>query len=73
MVLISRIHQLVADGAQFIIYTHSPILMAYPKATIFSLEDQDIRKVSYKETEHYAVTRQFLANPEAMLDQLLND
>ena len=66
-------HQLVADGSQFIICTHSPILMAYPKATIYSLEDQAIRRVEYRETEHYAVTRQFLNDPEGMLGQLFND
>lgn len=50
-----------------------PSFDRYPKATIYSLEDQAIRKVSYKETEHYAVTRRFLADPEAMLGQLLGD
>jgi predicted ATPase len=73
LALLSRIHQLVADGSQFIICTHSPILMAYPQATIYSLEDQSLQKVAYTDTEHYAVTRQFLNNHDAMLARLLND
>jgi predicted ATPase len=73
LALLSRVHQLVADGSQFIICTHSPILMAYPKATIYSLENQAIRKVAYKDTEHYGVTRQFLNDPEGMLSQLLEE
>ena len=54
-------------SAQFIIATHSPILLAYPGAQIFSFDSAPIREVAYKETSHYRIYRQFLDNPEAFL------
>lgn len=71
--LIARIHQLVKDHSQFIIATHSPILMAYPEATIYALTENRISKVKYTDTEHYAVTREFLNKHETMLTELLRD
>ncbi len=71
LALLARLHQLVQAASQFIIATHSPLLMAYPGASIYSLEGDAIRKVEYTDTEHYAVTRQFLNNHEAMLADLL--
>ena len=71
LALLSRMHQLVQLNSQFIIATHSPILMAYPNATIYSLTDQAIAKVRYTDTEHYAVTREFLNRHETMLKELL--
>jgi predicted ATPase len=56
--------------AQFIIATHSPILMAYPGATIYSFNGGAIRHVAYDEVEHVAVTRDFLNNPEQFLKHL---
>jgi predicted ATPase len=50
--------------AQFIIATHSPILLTFPGATVLSFEDGAIRQVSYKDTEHYQITRDFLNAPE---------
>jgi len=41
--------------AQFIIATHSPILLAYPKAAIYSFEEDKIKRVDYEETEHYLI------------------
>lgn len=73
LALLSRLHQLVKMNSQFIIATHSPILMAYPDAAIYSLESDSIRKVEYTETEHYAVTRQFLNNHSSMLAELLKE
>jgi predicted ATPase len=73
LALIARIHQLVQANSQFIIATHSPILMAYPDATIYSLGSDAISKVKYTDTEHYAVTRQFLNNHESMLAELLKE
>lgn len=66
-----RIHQLVQAGAQFVISTHSPILMAYPDAWIYSLDETSIERVSYEETEHYQVTKDFLNNHQMMLNILL--
>lgn len=64
------IHDLVAQGSQFIIATHSPILLAYPKATIYWLDETGLRETTYTETEHYQLTRNFLNNHEAMLHYL---
>lgn len=73
LALLARIHQLVRDASQFIIATHSPILLAYPDATIYELTDAAIRAVAYTDTEHYAVTRQFLNNHASMLAKLLKE
>ena len=55
------------------IATHSPILMAYPQATIFLMEDGPLRSIAYCDTEHYSVTRNFLTRTEQMLKVLLNE
>jgi predicted ATPase len=68
--LMTLMHELVADGAQFLIATHSPILMAYPLATIFLMDPDGPREVSYRATEHYTVTKRFLNDPEGMLEKL---
>jgi predicted ATPase len=68
--LLVRIQQLVKGGAQFVISTHSPILLAYPDAAIFHLDGDGIHPVRYRDTEHYAVTKAFLDNPERMLQRL---
>ncbi|WP_440976861.1 AAA family ATPase [Pseudoxanthomonas winnipegensis] len=73
MALLARIHALVRRNAQFIIATHSPILMAYPDAEIVQIGPQGLQRVSYRETEHYLVTRAFLENPERQLHYLLGD
>ncbi len=56
--------------AQFIVATHSPIIMAYPGATIYSFNNGDIRRVPYDQLEHVTVTRDFLNNPEQFLKHL---
>jgi predicted ATPase len=71
LTLIKEIDWLVRSGCQFLIATHSPILMAYPDCLIYELGDQGIRKVEYKETEHYTLTRSFLEHPEAYLRHLV--
>jgi predicted ATPase len=72
LAFLSRMHELVGEGSQFLIATHSPILMAYPDATIWLLADGAPREVAYQETEHYSVTRNFLNRTEQMLDILLD-
>jgi len=69
--MIARMHQLVRDASQFLIATHSPILMAYPDATILSCDGEGIHEVAYEETEQYTVTRDFLNHRRAMLKELL--
>lgn len=73
MSLLVRMHELVEKQSQFIIATHSPILMAYPGAEVYELSENGIRSVDYRETEHYRLTLRFLENPEKMLRYLLKD
>jgi predicted ATPase len=68
--LLGRMHDLVAKNSQFIIATHSPIIMAYPDAWIYQISSSGINRVAYEDTEHYQVTKAFLANPKRMLDEL---
>ena len=70
---LSRIDQLVKAGSQFIIATHSPILLAYPNAKILVFDGDGVKEVAYEDTEHYAVTRDFLNHYERRLQQLLGD
>ena len=72
LAVLSRIHDLIRDDSQFIIATHSPILMAYPDAWIYQCSPDGITRIDYEETEHYQVTRSFLADPKRMLDVLLD-
>lgn len=73
LAVLSRMHQLVEDSSQFIIATHSPILLAYPGAWIYQIDSTGISRVNYEDTEHYAVTKAFLNNPEKMLDELFRE
>lgn len=73
LVLLARIHELVKGGAQFIIATHSPILMAYPGAKIYRLDEKGIEAIEYEQTEHFKVTRAFLMNREKMLAELFGE
>lgn len=64
---------LVKADSQFVIATHSPILMAFPEARIYELSGEGIRPAAYRETEHYQLTKRFLDDPERMLRYLLED
>jgi len=65
LTLLTIMHELVEeDRSQFIIATHSPILMAYPGAVIYRLGTDGLRRVAYEETEHYTITRDFLNAPD---------
>lgn len=68
---LSRLHDLVLEDSQFIVATHSPILMAYPDAWIYQFSRDGVERVAYQDTEHYQITRSFLSNPERMLRTLL--
>ncbi len=68
---LSMLKEMVADqNAQFIIATHSPIIMAFPNATIYSFDNGSIKRVPYDEVEHVVITRDFLSNPARFLHQL---
>ena len=73
LAVLSRMHQLIQQQSQFIIATHSPILMAYPGALIYQIGDCGIRSVKYEDTEHYEITKSFLNNPAPMLAELFAD
>ncbi len=71
--LMTAIHQLVQQGSQFIIATHSPILLAYPGATIYELSGSGINESKYEDIEHVKMTRDFLSNPSVFLNRLFSD
>lgn len=70
--LIALLHEMVQQGGQFIIATHSPILLAYPNATIYNFEAGQITQVDYDDLEHVTLTRSFLNNPNAFLRYLID-
>ena len=61
LVFLAAMHSLIEREAQFVIATHSPIIMAYPEATIYEFSSAGIREVAYRDTEHFRVTRAFLS------------
>ncbi|KGR77070.1 AAA family ATPase [Ureibacillus sinduriensis] len=66
------LHDLVQEGdSQFIIATHSPILLGYPNATIYSFDEESIQEIKYEETNHYRIMRYFLENRERFLKDIL--
>jgi len=68
------LHQLSSKGkAQFIIATHSPILLGFPDATIYSFDSSSIEKVNYEDTEHYQITKGFLNRTDKFLEELFRD
>lgn len=70
--MICRMHELAHDNCQFLIATHSPIIMAYPEADILVLTEHGLLKTHYEDTEHYQVTRSFMNNRDSMLRQLIS-
>lgn len=73
LTLMVEINELVKQNSQFIIATHSPILMTFPNAEIFEFSSDGIQRTSYKETGHYRITQQFLNDPDKMLHYLLRN
>lgn len=71
LTLLIHLSQMAEAGAQFIIATHSPILLGTPNAEIFSFDEGKLHTVSYEETESYQVTKLFLENKDIMLKRLL--
>lgn len=72
LAVLGRIHQLVLQDSQFIIATHSPFLMAYPRAKILLLDQTGFTETRYEETSHYAVTKEFMNNTDQMLENALS-
>lgn len=71
MAMLSRMHQLIGDHSQFIIASHSPIIMAYPDAKVLAIMDGKLFPTQYEHTEHYCVTKSFLNKTQVYLEQLL--
>lgn len=73
LALLVLLHDLAQENSQFIIATHSPILMAYPDADIFLLDEEGIQKTQYQQTEHYFITKRFLNDPQGMIRELFGE
>jgi predicted ATPase len=73
MAALRRIHQLVQQKSQFIIATHSPILMAYPNAKLLLLNSNGFSEIRYEETEYYCVMKRFLTDRERVINELFED
>lgn len=70
LALLALLKEMAGRDSQFVIATHSPILMALPGASILSFDGERVREVAYEDVEHVALTRDFLNNPEAFLRRL---
>ena len=73
MRLMCCMQELVKADSQFIISTHSPILMTFPGAEVLEISENGIQSVKYKDTEHYIITKRFMDAPEKMVDSLLGN
>ncbi len=65
--LLAMMKEMIAEDAQFIVATHSPILLAFPGATIYSFDEVPLRPVPYESLEHVVLTRDFLRDPDRFL------
>ena len=73
LTLFIQIARMAAEGAQFIIATHSPILLGIPGAEILSFDEGEVRSCRYEETESYQVTEMFMNNREKLIERLLKN
>jgi predicted ATPase len=73
MTCLRRIHELVLDGSQFIISTHSPIILAYPHCTIYQCTETGVERVDYDDADPVRLTASFLAARQRFLDELFSD
>jgi predicted ATPase len=73
MSMLRRMRDLVRQGCQFIVATHAPILLAYPGACIYELDEQGLRQVGYDDTSTVRVTREFLGDRGRTLEELFSD
>ncbi len=69
--LLSRMQELVQLDSQFIIATHSPIIMAYPKAKIIEMTEEGLRETKLEDTDHYVIMKQFFEDKDRLLYHLL--
>ena len=71
LAFLRRLHELVKDDSQFVIATHSPMILAYPDAWIYEMAPDGPRRVAWDELEHVHLTRDFLMYPEAYLYEIM--
>lgn len=72
MTMLARINELVNKGSQFIIATHSPIIMAYPNAKIIQITEEGLSESKLEDTQHYSIMKQFFADKNRILHHLFN-
>ena len=70
LTLLAMLHDMVAEGARFLISTHSPILMAYPGAELYEIQDGELVQVTFDEIRHVSMTKDFLNDPTRYLRHL---
>lgn len=68
---LALLHDFVEGGAQFVIATHSPIILAYPQSLIYQFDETGIHEVTYTDTDHYKVTRGFLSNHRELMKEIM--
>lgn len=73
LTLLVAVDRLVKNRSQFVIATHSPILMAYPNADILAFSESGLRKTTLRQTQAFRITKQFLDDPDRMLHHLLKE
>jgi predicted ATPase len=73
--LFLKVMNRLVDGisSQFVVATHSPILLAYPDALIYQFGEKGLREIAYEDTEHFQVTRDFLSSRERYFKHLFAD
>lgn len=71
LALLAMIGEMVGQEAQFIVATHSPMLLAFPGARIYNFDATPMQAVAYEELDHVRITRDFLTAPERYLNQIL--
>ena len=73
MALLSVIHRSVQNGSQFLLVTHSPVLMGYPDADILTFDDGPVHSIAWEETDNYRLTKLFLNHRERILKELFEE
>ena len=69
--LMQNMDELVRRDSQFIIATHSPMLLAFPGAEVYQIREEGIDSVRFQDTDHYRTTVRFLQNPESAVEEIL--
>ena len=72
MTLMVFLHQHIEEGCQFLIATHSPMLMAFPGAQILSLDQNPIRQLEWEDVEHVRLMKRFFQDPKNYLRRLFD-